>query len=290
MPDKRSIWNAIKKAADDFEERAGKKIAFRMAGEGNQVRGDYQSDDPEENVGQESRDHNDRRTDPEWDSDPDPDFDDYPIKKKPELSSGMSKSTKIKRIADAIRPPLNGGNKLSGIGLGILGLGFLTFFTAGDPMYNEETGYHDIENDGRAERSVGFSIMGLGVLLMVTGMVIGARSDRKLEDTIGFMLNMREQFPEIPVDFDIKKLKRLEAVLPAIIANLEQSDREVLDALLKDDAKRLLENDKLRELVSNMFADHLKKHPRDLDRIMDAYRGVLTWDMAKQYTTPHREY
>lgn len=211
------------------------------------------------------------------------------LPEEPELSEDMPRETIRERITKAVRPHVQRGGKLAAMGVGLLFLGLFSIFAAGDPAYNEETGYHDLENDGSEERAVGYSMLGLGVALMIAGGLVGAKSDRELEESIELMLSMREVYPNVPADLDVKKVKRLLAVLPEILLHLSPSDKAVLDGFMQGD-KKLLEDEKWRNVVAGIMAEHLKKHPEDLELVIDAYRGVVHFEYVQkqQNSTPDR--
>ncbi len=212
----------------------------------------------------------------------------FNVPQRAELTNDMSRSDIRDRIIKVSK------NDVGNVGVfvtacGIFAIGSATLFSAGDYAYNEKTGYHDLETDATPVRGVGLSMMALAVVLFLVGVRSNVKAERQLEESVDLMLDMREKYPEIPVDVDVKKMKRLLTVLPIIKEHLKESDRDVLDSLLRAD-KKLLQDDKWRDMATNIMSEHLKKHPKDLDLLMNAYRGVMTWDMAYQYATPHREY
>jgi hypothetical protein len=126
-----------------------------------------------------------------------------------------------------------------------------------------------------------------GGITMSSGTSMGIKSDYEVEESVALMLDMREKFPEIPADIDINKIKRLQRVLPEIINHLSPSDKAVLDGLMKN-SNKVLENETWRNMAVGIMSSHLKKYPKDLDVLINAYRGVMTWDTAQKYTNMSR--
>lgn len=224
--------------------------------------------------------HSDKFEVPDWES-----YD------KPDLSPDMSMRTMADRIRGAAlgdRTRKHTVVALTGFAIFVLGAvvrlsDSRTTFEGSTVEYNREMHRRNVVD------CITDSMLATGLVAFLIATLLSEKATSNLYKDAYFMLEIREQFPEIPASFNINKLRRLEAVLPTILANLPPSDRAVLDTLLKDDAKRLLINDDLRGLITKMFENHLKTHPEDLEMIISAYKGVMTWNMAQQYAMPRTE-
>lgn len=183
------------------------------------------------------------------------------------------------------------------LGVGLEGLVIIGAVDNDNDKYNRThmaDGDYQYDSFGWGTYKLPVYLTGIGLALLFAGLMIRPGKDQDLQDSIDMIIRLREQFPEIPEDIDVERLKRLADVLPIIISHMSKEDKRTLRLLSDINEKEVMENTDWIETAASIITKHLenKNNSEDLERVINAYRGIITLDLVQQkgYIAPKREH
>jgi len=94
-----------------------------------------------------------------------------------------------------------------------------------------------------------------------------------IQKAIDLIVQIKQDYPEIPAQIDVDAIKRLADVLPIVIKNMSEQDKATLDTLCAGD-KKVLDDKGWYAKASKVFEKHFINNPQDLELVIDAYKGI----------------
>lgn len=165
-----------------------------------------------------------------------------------------------------------------------LGLG-LSFGAAVYSVVSATTG-KVIVDDMRKDMVMKMHAVFLALVLCALGsglfFGVGEVSDEDvIKEASNLIVELKRKFPNMPMAATTEQIQRLWDVLPDVIRHINPKDRAKLESLARK--KDRIPDETYFQQVSEIVSRHLGENSADLETVLNAYRGIITLNAAKQY-------
>lgn len=132
--------------------------------------------------------------------------------------------------------------------------------------------------------------MVIALASLLAGLSIGLDNGRSkseiheaeiIQEASNLIVELKRKFPNMPMAATTEQIQRLWDVLPDVIRHINPKDRAKLESLARK--KDRIPDETYFQQVSEIVSRHLGENSADLETVLNAYRGIITLNAAKQY-------